>query len=163
VRAYPNEKASETALIRGQIIVTLNKDNSKEYILKPAQKLRVDDDMVAANRNEASPTRITTGEYRQPVVVMDKIKYSQVDSQVIETAWLKDRLEFEDETFREVADKMEHWYGVTIKFTDKKLENEVLKGSFINESLSAALAYLSYTTRFDYTVSGNEITIKPRK
>jgi len=67
----------------------------------------------------------------------------------------------ENESFKEVALKMERWYGVTIEFTDENIEKYRLYGSFTNETITQALDRLSLAFNFTYKMKGNIITISP--
>jgi ferric-dicitrate binding protein FerR (iron transport regulator) len=77
----------------------------------------------------------------------------------IETAWVNNRLAFSDESFRDVANKMERWYGVSIQFDEPSLEEIHLTGSFENETIQEALEALKLTAKFSYDINGNSIVI----
>ena len=58
----------------------------------------------------------------KPIYSVQHLTYYPVDSTIIETSWIDNRLIFqESETFKEVALKMERWYGVQINFTSEKV------------------------------------------
>ncbi|MEK7198429.1 MAG: DUF4974 domain-containing protein, partial [Bacteroidota bacterium] len=81
------------------------------------------------------------------------------DSQVVETAWVYNLLSFSDESFRQVANKMEKWYGVTIILLENDMENWHFTGSFRNESLTEALTALQLSTAFNFVVKEHTIYI----
>ena len=72
---------------------------------------------------------------------------------------MDNRLVFVNETFLEVAAKMERWYGVKINFQDKDLEGYHFTGTFENENINQALSALKLIYRFNYKVEKDVITI----
>jgi ferric-dicitrate binding protein FerR (iron transport regulator) len=83
------------------------------------------------------------------------------DSTIVETSWVHNELIFQDEDFREIAMKMEKWYGVAIEFRDEKIANQHLSGTFTSETIQEALNALQLTTKFHYSIKGNLVTITP--
>ncbi|HMP92841.1 MAG TPA: FecR family protein [Phnomibacter sp.] len=162
VRAYPAEAMAEAALVKGQIILTMEEDSTRSYTLKPNDKVRVQRRMPALEGAKNSQGKIVN-QPQLPWLQYDAIKPSGLDSLPVEAAWTANRLEFDEETFRQVANKMEHWYGVRIVFTSPKLEQEILSGRFTNESLEKALTYLSYTTPFAFSIKDSLVSITPTK
>jgi ferric-dicitrate binding protein FerR (iron transport regulator) len=78
---------------------------------------------------------------------------------LVETAWVQNKLVFDNESFLEVAAKMERWYNVKIDFRDAKKQTLRFTGVFENETIQQALDYLSITAPFHYSMQGNTITI----
>ena len=160
VRCYPNEKKTETSLIRGRIEVTL-KDRPKEKIyLNPNEKLTLlNGNIVPAELASIKKVKHNT-ELTEPLVTIGHITHKLTDSTtIIETSWIENKLEFRGETFEDVAFKMEKWYGVKINIQDERLKQEHLTGSFETETVDQALSALQYTTKFNFTINKNTITI----
>jgi hypothetical protein len=67
----------------------------------------------------------------------------------------------ENETFREVAVKMERWYGVHIYFENEEVANSHIFGSFTTETVAQALEALKEGFKFNYRINGNTIIISP--
>jgi ferric-dicitrate binding protein FerR (iron transport regulator) len=149
VRAYPDEKTTETSLIRGRVELRLDKKPDRPFFLEPNEKL------VVSNEQEEVKTKVQN---KDPLVVLKPLTRT-VDSTVVETSWVHNELIFQDESFREIAMKMEKWYGVAIEFRDEKLANERLSGTFTSETIEEALTALQLSTKFHYTIRGNLITI----
>lgn len=149
VRAYPDEKTTETSLIRGHVEIRLDKKPDRPFYLEPNEKL------IVANEPDEIRTRVQN---KDPLVVYKGLTRT-VDSTIVETSWVRNELIFQDEDFREVAMKMEKWYGVAIEFKDEKIAGERLSGTFTSESIQEALIALQLTTKFHYTIKGNLITI----
>jgi len=161
VRSYPNDANTETSLIRGKVEVTVkNRANEKIY-LQPNEKL------VVANNNslnqtltdQPEPQETKTDLSPKPIYSVQHLTYDP-DSTVIETSWIENRLIFqENETFKEVALKMERWFGVQINFTSEKVGGYRPFASFKNETITQALEELKLGLKFNYKIEGNIITI----
>lgn len=149
VRAYPDEKTTETSLIRGRVEITLDKKPERQFILEPNEKL------IVSNKPDEIKTKIQNND---PLVVLKQLTRT-VDSTIVETSWVHNELIFQDEDFHEIAMKMEKWYGVAIEFKDEKIANERLTGTFTTETIGEALAALQVSTKFHYSIKGNLVTI----
>jgi len=149
VKAYPEDKTTETSLIRGRVEVTMDKRPGEPIILKPNEKLIV--------ANERTETKLNLPK-KDPKVVISELTHID-DSTIAETSWVHNELIFQDETFREIAHKMERWYGVSIEFKDEEIANERLSGTFTTETIRDALNALEYSTKFHYSIKGNLVTI----
>ena len=150
VKSYPNEKTTETSLIRGSLEITLDKRPGEKFILRPNEKLVVS--------NDTSRTKQKTATRNEPIVMISGITQA-TDSTVIETSWVDNKLAFQNETFDELANRMERWYGVEIDFRDEQVAHERLSGTFTNETIQEALERLQLTTNFQFTIKANNITI----
>ncbi len=155
VKSYPGEKTIETSLIRGSIEVTFKDRPSEKVILKPNEKLVVANEefsVIGAKRKELKKEN-------EPIVSISHISYARIDSTVIETAWIHNKLAFQDESFYDLARKMEHWYGVSITFTDPDLDTLHFTGSFESETIQQALNALQVSAHFKYVSEDNQIII----
>jgi len=152
VRSYPLEKKVETSLVHGRVEVTLDNNPENKYVLKPSQKLVLTTEEVKAKKKK--------DRQQNPIVVLSTIHYLD-NNTIAETSWVDNKLVFEDETFEEIARKMERWYGVTIQFKAAKLKQERLTGVFEKETVAQALSALQETTPFHFAMKNNEIIITP--
>lgn len=163
VKSYPGDPNTETSLIRGKVEVTLKNRASEKIYLEPNEKLVVANNSSIVNRtlvNQPEQPVNKTDISSKPTYAVQRVTYYPVDSAIIETSWIDNRLIFQkSETFREVAKKMERWYGVTIRFADEDAANVRLYGSFTNETIDQALDALHEICGFKYKILGNEITI----
>jgi ferric-dicitrate binding protein FerR (iron transport regulator) len=152
VKAYPNDNYTEASLIRGSLEVTVkNRPNEKHY-LKPNEKVSV------ANNIDERAEKITKS---KPLILTESLTYYHADSTIIETSWVDDKLVFqENETFRDVALKMERWFGeININFADEEVANYRIYGSFTTETINQALEALHEAFKFNYKITGNNIII----
>jgi transmembrane sensor len=149
VKAYPEDKTTETSLLRGRVEVTLDKRPGERIVLKPNEKL-----IVANEKLDVKPEV----QKKDPKVVIDELTRIN-DTTIVETSWVHNELIFQDETLREVAHKMERWYGFTIEIADEEIANERLSGTFTTETIQEALTALQYSTKFHYSIKGKQVTI----
>lgn len=157
VKAYPEDKQTEASLIRGSIEVTIKNRPSDKIILSPSEKL------VVQNGIAKKEERVKKTEQQQvnpaPLVLVNKLRYSPVDSTLVETAWVDNRLVFRDEAFESLAVRLERWYDVSITIDDQLIKQARLNGTFQSESVTQALDALKETITFRYEKSGNKIII----
>jgi transmembrane sensor len=154
VKSYPGEK-TETSLLRGSIEVIFKDKLSEKIILKPNEKLIVADDELSLKPAKTKSTKETFA----PVVAISHLNYTKEDSTIIETAWVQNKLIFRNETFKQLALRMERWYNVSIHFGDSGTENLSFTGIFENETVQQALDALQLSGKFNYSMKENEIVI----
>lgn len=158
VKSYPTEKTTEAVLVHGSIEVDIHNKANKTVILKPNEKLIVDNEDGA---NVLPRTVVRHGGslvQHLPVTIL-KPNYEPTTGTMIETSWVDNKLIFQDEPFDELARQMERWYGVSIRLARPELEQLQFTGSFEQETIRQALDALKLTATFDYNLSGNQITI----
>jgi transmembrane sensor len=159
VKAYPEDKRTETSLIRGSIEVTMKNRPNDKIILAPSEKLVVENNTVVdkvvntSNGTEIPDVSINT------LMSVNKLRYSERDSSVAETGWVDNKLVFRDESFEEIARRMERWYDVDIEITDARLSEKRLNGTFEKETIAQALEALKISSPFQYDQTGNKIII----
>lgn len=160
VKSYANDKTIETTLIRGAIEVTLNDRPSDRIILKPNEKL------VLNNTSVQSPA--TTPTRRENLIPHNtNINYSLTnlthlkanDTTIVETSWVNNQLVFKDETFTDLANQMQRWYGVSIKFKNAQAENYHFTGVFVKENVIEALNALKMIEPFSYKYKNETLYI----
>lgn len=161
VKAYPEDKQTEASLIRGSIEVTIKSRPNDKIILSPSEKLVVENEVLKPEIRERRTGNIERT--RLPVIStlmsVNKLKYSPVDSTVAETQWVNNKLVFRDESFSELAVRMERWYDVDIEITDSGIAEERLNGIFETETIIQALEALKESISFKYEKTGNKIII----
>lgn len=154
VKSYPNDMNTETSVLRGKVEVTVKNRENTKYYLKPNEKVIVANQLVREDFVSTKPQE------PKPIVSIQPLTYYHVDSSIIETSWVEDRLVFqENETFREVALKMERRYDVHIRFVDPNVAEYRMYGSFTTETIKQALDALKIGFNFNYKINKNEITI----
>ncbi|MBX9781698.1 MAG: FecR family protein [Chitinophagaceae bacterium] len=156
VKAYPDDATVETSLIHGSVQVFLKNKFSKAFLLKPNQKL-----VIYKSPHEEKTETVSSKRpmFSAPKAAFQKLNYINGTDVVSETAWVKNMLSFQDETFEDVAHKMERWYDVEFEFRNKNLRAERLTGSFQNESLKQAMDALQFSFRFNFKIENNKVLI----
>ncbi|HEX2846326.1 MAG TPA: FecR domain-containing protein, partial [Chitinophagaceae bacterium] len=154
VKAYPEDKSSETSLIHGSLEVSIKSRPRDKIILSSNEKLVVE--------NKISSSRDSLTEDRDlPLMTLNQIKHNPLDNSVNETQWIDNKLVFDNEPFADIAVKMERWFGVEIEIADSSLAEKRMTGKFERENIEQALESLSYasTTSFVFERKGNKIII----
>lgn len=160
VKAYKEEKKSETSLIRGSIEVTV-KNRPGKIMMKPNDKLIVNNDESKSplEKNKELKIEKIVSAKPKPIIELGRLTLYPVDNSVIETDWVQNRLVFGDETLEDIFIKMERWYGVKIRITNEKLKKERYTGSFEKETIAQALYALKLATGLSYKIDKELITI----
>jgi len=161
VRAYTDDSTIETSLIRGSIEVSSTDDPERTIRMRPNEKIVFGKDIASSSSsdNARSPE---TRKPAQTFVQMNRIKPNPTDSSINEIVWVQDKLIFSKEPFYSLAQKMERWYQVRIKFKDKISEQLSLTGSLEKENLTEALDALQQLTPFNYEIDGSMVTISKK-
>lgn len=159
VKAYPEDKQTETSLIRGSIEVTIKNRPNDKIILSPSEKLIVENNEALQKETAKTASVKAVPVSVAPLVSINKLKYNAVDSTVAETQWINNKLVFRDESFAELAVRMERWYDVSIEINDPVLKQARLNGIFEKETIIQALEALRISMPFKYDQNGNNIII----
>ncbi len=161
VKSYPSEKTTEASLIRGSIEVTFRDKPNKTVILKPNEKIVVDNikKVEAVIQSHTQNNEVKVKDVADGFAVKN-LTYESKTGDVIETSWVDNKLIFQDESFDDIARQLERWYGVSINFENGQLKENHLTGSFKNETIRQALDALKFTATFNYSIdNNNNITI----
>lgn len=162
VKSYPSEATIEATLIRGAIeVMRKNDPSAARIILHPHEKL-VFNKEIKSNRPlpPAANALNHPGAYTADRdIAVASLPKNTADSLIAETSWRYNKLIFEGDTFRQLADKMERWYNVRINIRNKKLLQYRFKGIFENETIREALLALQLTNNFQFKINSNEIEI----
>jgi len=160
VRSYPDEKKTETALIRGLVEVTLVDRPDKKIILHPNEKLSVDNAMLTSNSMQEPSHNPELPVAGLPGIILEKITLLSADSSAMATAWVNNKLVFDNEPFEQVAFKIERWYNVNMVITDEALKSLRFSAVFEKESLQEVMEALRMTTgRFAYRINNEQVTV----
>lgn len=160
VKSYKTDKTLETTLIRGLVQVTKQgKEQQRPILLHPNEKLIVD--KFAANTSEKLPDSDEAVANRPAnEFKITPLNATSKENEIIETAWVYNRLEFRGDSFKELAGKLERWYNIKIVFEDEDVQRLNFNGSFENETAEQALIALKTATPFNYSIEGKEIYIR---
>jgi transmembrane sensor len=155
IKSYDSESRSETSLIHGSIEVTLNDRASDRIILKPHEKLIVQNKLSAPNLNNISQGSTSLDAAKGTQYSLTNLTYSpSIDSAAVETLWLKNKLVFRNRDFESIAADMDRWYGIQIIFRQDELKKLRFTATFERETAMEALEYLSLTEGFRFKKKG---------
>lgn len=158
VKSYPNDKNMETTLIRGAIEVTLADRPSDRIILKPNEKLVLNNTAFhkqGPGDNLSRPAESVNTNYA--LTGLTHLKSN--DTTIVETSWVNNELVFKDEAFPDLTNQMERWYGVKFKFKNSNVKDYHFTGLFVKEDLIQALNALKMVEPFDYKYKNETVYI----
>jgi len=154
VKAYLNEKITETSLIRGLVEVTLKESNNRTMLLYPNQKIKWEHPLATTGNNNSSTVKGSDS-----LNVADSlVKKLQVTDygNIKEVAWKENKLIFDDELFSDIAIQLERWYGAQIEFEDDSLRHYRFTGNFEKEDINTVLDFLKESRKFNYKIEYRE-------
>jgi transmembrane sensor len=165
VKAFPDENRIETTLIEGKLSVTPIKSQGepgREIFLKPNEKciyVRGTKEMRLESGKEKSSIR----ELREATTIPKFIIRKNI-STAVEAQWKDGKLLFEDESFAELAVKLERWYDVKIHFVDSGIRNYKFTGSFNKETVNQAMEALKLSSQksYEYEIVFRDIYLKTK-
>ncbi len=158
VKAYQSESTIEATLIHGSIeVINKNRPGAPKIMLKPHEKLVYSKYPVSDSRDQRAD--VLPAEPDAYSISIKPLSKNIADSDIVETAWVYNKLSFEDERFVDLAHKMEKWYNLKIVIESEKLKEYKISGSFVNETPEEALKELQFLMPFSYSIKGNEVKI----
>jgi len=137
VNAYGEAENVEVALLRGSVKVASGTDKSKLTELRPGE---------GAFYNKENQS-----------IVLRNIN---VENEMI---WTKSKLIFQNQSLKELVEKLERWYGVQIELKGNFKNSQKYNFTLKTESLREMLELISLITPIKYTITnGDEVLIKPK-
>ena len=156
VKSYATDINTEASLTQGKIEVMIKKRPGEIYVLKPNEKLIVQNDVTTTNLNS---NNLHSNNTINSLISIKSIHNLINDTIVSETAWTKDWLVFESEDFYTASKKMERWFGVEFEFVNIEKQNLLIHGTFKNETIDQALSALEFSFDFKFKKQNNKIFI----
>lgn len=151
VRAYSSENSAQTTLIRGIIEVSL-KENKKKIILKPNEKL------IIQNEYEQKSV-INKTEFVIPKITLLPIKNNIIDTVANDILWTQNKLVFDQTKFSEIVAELERWYNVKIIVQDNSLLGRSFSGIYEDEDIREVLESFKVASGYNYTINNNVVKI----
>jgi transmembrane sensor len=145
VSAYTDQPQTETALFRGKVEIALKDKPAQTVTLYPNQKLVINNMPVA--QQPATPFKVIP---LAPDPVNHKAK---------EIAWVRNRLEIENESLEQIAVKLEKWYGIPVTFAGQEVRQYRYSGTFESETIVKALEALQLSYPFSFRIDKDVIII----
>jgi ferric-dicitrate binding protein FerR (iron transport regulator) len=161
VKAFKMEPTIEATLIHGSIeIVDKNQPGSPKIMLKPHEKL-IYNKYPSLDEITSQDSRVGTRPAAEDAysITIKPLNKNIADTNIVETAWVYNKLVFEDERFEDLALRMEKWFNIEVRFENDKLKNSKISGSFLNETVEEAFKELQFLIPFSYVIKNNEVKI----
>lgn len=148
VKAYPDDQAMETTLIKGSVRV-----NSRQYagyfvMLKPNQKL-ISSKTVDPVADHDPKTHFK----------ISSVLPNRPNQAIPEVRWVKKRLDIDDQPLSVIVDKLQNWYGIQIVIADDSVKKYRYSGIFENETIVKTLEALQLSYPFTFKMEQDKILI----
>jgi ferric-dicitrate binding protein FerR (iron transport regulator) len=154
VKAYPGSLTTETTLIEGAVQVTLKNNPEMKIMMKPKQKLVLNHGPETAEKGAVANNKL-----EPKVMEVFKITPYGQTNDIIETAWVNDKLIFRQQRFSELVKEMERRYNVSILIDDDAIKDYQLSGIFTTENVEQALTILQQIAPFKFKINNDRIYI----
>ncbi|HEY4286189.1 MAG TPA: FecR family protein [Puia sp.] len=160
VKSYQSEPLGEASLINGSIEVTLTDRPSDRIILKPKEKLIVQDNGTMKKTVNPDPSTPGTAAHKTTRFSLTSLTYfHNTAATVVETSWVENKLVFSEKDFIDLSGQLERWYGVHIQFANERVKHYNFTGFFEKETLPEALDALKMIEQFNYKITDSTVYI----
>lgn len=150
VKSYPKDRVIETSLIRGRIEVSFNDRPAENIILRPNEKLTV-------RKDQSEPDN--AGTENTPKIKLDNLLHLNAQNQLVETAWMDNKIAFSDCPMSEIALMLERRFDISVEFKNQEVMKYRYTGIFNEESINDILKIMKITKPFNYKLNGKKLTI----
>jgi transmembrane sensor len=170
LKAFPDDKYIETTLIEGKlsVIPTGNKKSSaREVFLNPNEKCIFEktsknvgiEGIENKESSQGNNVQVPSGlkDRSKPHIILVK----NINPEA-EMGWKEGKLLFKNETFGELAIKLERWYDMHIHFEDERIRNYRFTGVFDKETINQAMEALRISSQksYQYEIIYRDIYLK---
>lgn len=156
VKCYPEDHKTEATLISGLVQVSRNSGEQQQVLLlHPHEKVVINRIPESSSDHTNTPLTIAATDS----MTVKYLKKNAADTAMAETAWVYNKLVFDGENFREIADEMERWFNVKIVFHDPTIEGYRFHAKFENEHINEVLSALRLSLPFTFKIDNNEVNI----
>lgn len=116
---------------------------------------------VAVNKVDlmTEPVTLLPGEALQIDTGKNELVKSTFDKELV-IGWTKKRIVFHKTPLLEAIRVLENWYGVHIQVLNRPSHKILLSGKFQEETLENVLEGLRFSTRFEFKIDKENVTIK---
>ncbi len=169
IKAFPEENRIETTLIEGKLSITpvkKGKGQDQEIFLKPNEKcIYLRENAGAAIKKEDITAKGAVQENKPEYVAdLSKVQIKTNINTEEEMQWKEGKLIFRNETFDQLALKMERWYDIKIHFVDGKIRDYKFTGEFDKETINQAMEALKLSSQksYQYEIVYRDIYLKSK-
>lgn len=150
VKAYPGEARTETSLLTGSVEVLLKDGRNEKFILHPSEKIIVLNSAKPVARPD--PVRAKTPVAATTHYKIERLRFNNRDSSLLEISWTESRLAFNDDSFEAIALQLERWYNVSIRFDDESVKQFRFTAIFDKKTIAQVLDALQLSRPFTYRI-----------
>lgn len=154
MRAYPEEKNSETTLLKGSVEVYLKNKQGEKITLVPNEKLVVKNDYVQDVTSNAIINDID-----ETAIRLLTIKTNPVDSMAREIQWINNKLVFESEAFQDIIPVLERRFNTKIELKRDVISTRKYTGTLDDDSLKDVLEAFKFSIGFMYVIDKEKVVI----
>ena len=144
IRYYPGEPTIAIAVASGKV----------QVLHTPAAA------SSAAAPEPALLAALAAGQLLQYDSLTQRSGITDISNPSVIGAWRKGILSFRRQRLKEVTDELQHYYGVSFRYSDPAAKNILITTLLDDKSLGDALDIVSLTAGVHFTHEGNEILIK---
>lgn len=180
------EKGQRVVVLEGEAFFEVTKDSKRPFIIQTGDitttVLGTSFNITAYAKSDKIEVSVLTGKVKvenliktdrgiSDVVYLNpnrKATYMKGQDQLIVSSfeteetlgWKDGIIFFKKARESEVVEKLTAWYGVSFSIQNQSPEPWDLTAKFENQSLEEVLTSLSYTAKFEYSMTGKVVTIK---
>lgn len=153
VRAYENERNTQTTLLRGSVEVFLKGKSNKKILLRPNEKI------IVQNNDNQLKSIVSDPTPKTPEISILEIDKNSIDSNIDNTQWVQNKLVFYDEGLESIIPTLERWYNVKILVNNPALTSMKFSGKFEDDTLIDVLESLKISSGINYKIKKNIVII----
>lgn len=157
VRSYPEEEQTETILLEGKVELSAA-GTEQAYVMAPGDKIAVLSQARLKAQAGADQGRIEN--QGNLAIVFSNKELGKID-QAKEIQWRSNKLAFDNEPMPLVFSKLEKWYNINIKSSNKLLNQSRFSGYFDDVPIEDVLKMLKETGNIQqYSKTGQTYIIE---
>ena len=179
--SYPEIFAGEERRVelQGEAFFDVERDESKPFIIETGDlttqvlgtafniKAFDDDPSIEVTVLEGSVGVTPVGKTQEVLRANDQLTFATgsgaINRQRVDAdrllSWREGKLIFEDMTLSEIAPMLERWYGMTIQFENKSIQDCAVYTQFQDQPLQEVLMELELITGIAYTIREDTVTL----
>ncbi len=162
VKAYPEDETVEATLISGAIEIISRRDPGRKILLKPNERIIIPVENKVENKREEITRRQTPDSSDEATLYSITTVKKDQNGLLPQTSWVQNKLVFDDESFEDLAPKMEKWYNINIHFKEEAMRQIRFSGVIEKETIDQALKAMQLSYPFRYSINGNDIWISKK-
>lgn len=155
-RSHPFEVITASGM---KVIVTGTKFNLRSFAGESIVETTLEEGEVhIEGANNKQTTQLEPGQQAQYNIGENNMSVRNVSPELY-SLWKNNELRFADISFAELVPRIERWYGVTIKLDPSQKNNDRFTMTIKTESLRELLNMMQLTSKFNYTIKGEQVKI----